>query len=61
MAVFAYTAKTADGKKVESTKGDGIVVRHNILKQTVLLRRSEDDVEVEVSLEDLVAKKSDAE
>jgi len=49
------------GKKVESTKGDGVVLRHNILKQTVLLRRSEDDVEVEASLEDLVARKPDAE
>ncbi len=48
------------GKRVESTKGDGVVVRHNILKQTVLLRRSEDDVEVEASLEDLVAKKPGA-
>lgn len=49
------------GRRVESTKGDGVVVRHNILKQTVLLRRAEDDVEVEASLEDLVAKKPDAE
>lgn len=48
------------GKPVESTKGDGIVVRHNILKQTVLIRRREDDVEVEATLEDLVAKKPDA-
>ena len=48
------------GKPVESTKGEGIVVRHNILKQTVLIRRREDDVEVEATLEDLVAKKPDA-
>jgi cell fate regulator YaaT (PSP1 superfamily) len=45
------------GKSVESVKGDGVVLRHNILKQTVLIRRREDDVEVEASLEDLVAKK----
>jgi cell fate regulator YaaT (PSP1 superfamily) len=49
------------GRTVESTKGDGVVLRHNILKQTVLLRRSEDDIEVEASLEDLVARKPDAE
>lgn len=48
------------GRKVESTKGDGVVLRHNILKQTVLIRRAEDDVEVEASLEDLVARKADA-
>lgn len=50
----------AIGKSVESVKGDGVVLRHNILKQTVLIRRREDDVEVEASLEDLVAKKPDA-
>src|SRR5204863_572207 len=43
------------GRSVESVKGDGVVLRHNILKQTVLIRRREDDVEVEASLEDLVA------
>jgi cell fate regulator YaaT (PSP1 superfamily) len=48
------------GTSVESVKGDGVVLRHNILKQTVLIRRREDDVEVEASLEDLVAKKADA-
>lgn len=49
------------GRTVESTKGDGVVLRHNILRQTVLIRRAEDDVEVEVTLEDLVARKADAE
>jgi cell fate regulator YaaT (PSP1 superfamily) len=48
------------GKPVESVKGDGIVLRHNILRQTVLIRRREDDVEVEATLEDLVARKPDA-
>lgn len=48
------------GKPVQSTKGEGVVVRHNVLKQTVLIRRREDDVEVEATLEDLVAKKPGA-
>lgn len=48
------------GKPVESTKGNGVVVRQNLLKQTVIVRRDEDGVEVEAALEDLVAKKSGA-
>ena len=36
-----------------------MVVRHNVLKQTVLVRRAEDGVEVEVTLEDLVEKRAD--
>lgn len=48
------------GKKVESTKGDGTVVRQNILKQTVVVRRVEDNVEVEATLDDLVARRPEA-
>jgi cell fate regulator YaaT (PSP1 superfamily) len=46
------------GKTVESVKGNGIVTRHNVLKQTVMVRRDDDGVEVEALLEDLVVKKS---
>ena len=46
------------GKAVESVKGDGVVVRHNVLAQRVVIRRAEDEIEVEASLEDLVAKKT---
>ena len=35
------------GTQVESVKGDGVVVRQNVLKQTVVVRRDEDGVEVE--------------
>lgn len=45
------------GKRVECVKGDGKVVRHNILKQTVLVQREEDGGVVEVTLEDLVEKR----
>jgi cell fate regulator YaaT (PSP1 superfamily) len=48
----------APGARVSSVKGDGTVVRQNILKQTVVLRRAEDDVEVEATLEDLVAPRA---
>jgi cell fate regulator YaaT (PSP1 superfamily) len=43
------------GARVTSVKGDGAVVRLNLLKQTVIVRRTEDDLEVEATLEDLVA------
>ncbi len=46
------------GRAVESVKGNGVVTRHNVLKQTVLIRREDDGVEVEAHLEDLVAKKA---
>jgi len=46
------------GGAVESVKGNGIVTRHNVLKQTVIIRRDEDGVDVEAMLEDLVAKKA---
>jgi cell fate regulator YaaT (PSP1 superfamily) len=45
------------GKKVVSVKGDGVVVGQNVLKQTVLIKRDEDGVRVEATLEDLVEKK----
>jgi cell fate regulator YaaT (PSP1 superfamily) len=46
------------GQAVESVKGNGVVTRHNVLKQTVIIRRDEDSVDVEAQLEDLVAKKA---
>jgi cell fate regulator YaaT (PSP1 superfamily) len=48
------------GVRVESVKGDGKVVRQNVLRQTVVVRREEDDVEVETTLEDLVVRRADA-
>jgi cell fate regulator YaaT (PSP1 superfamily) len=48
------------GKPVESVKGDGTVVRQNVLRQTVVVRRTEDNVEVEASLDDLVVKRPNA-
>lgn len=50
-------ALPAIGKSVESVKGEGVVTRQNVLKQTVLIRRA-DGVETEASLEDLVEKKA---
>lgn len=47
------------GKKVKSVKGDGEVVKHLTLKQHVLLRRDEDGLVVECSLEDLVGRRPD--
>jgi cell fate regulator YaaT (PSP1 superfamily) len=47
------------GTTVTSLKGDGEVVRHNVLRQSALVRRSDDGVEVEVTLEDLVEKRDD--
>ncbi len=48
------------GKKVESTKGNGVVIRQNRLKQSVVLRVEDDDVEVEVMLDDLVRKRPES-
>jgi cell fate regulator YaaT (PSP1 superfamily) len=42
------------GKRVQSVKGDGKVVRQNILKQTVLIQLDSDGGVVEATLEDLV-------
>jgi cell fate regulator YaaT (PSP1 superfamily) len=47
------------GARVTSLKGDGEVLRHNVLKQTAILRRAEDGAEVEVTLEDLVEKRAE--
>lgn len=47
------------GRKVESVKGSGEVVRQNVLKQTVVLRAEDEGAEVEVSLEDLVERRRD--
>jgi cell fate regulator YaaT (PSP1 superfamily) len=49
----------AVGTPVESVKGDGTVVRQNILRQTVMVRRSEDNVEVEATRDDLVVRRAD--
>ena len=48
------------GARVESVKGDGVVVRQNILRQTIVVRRSEDGIEVETTRDDLVAPRGDA-
>ena len=50
-------ALPAIGAPVVSVKGDGVVTRHNVLKQTVVIRRS-DGGEAEATLEDLVEKKA---
>ena len=42
------------GKRVQSVKGDGKVLRQNILKQTVLIQVEPEGGVVEASLEDLV-------
>jgi cell fate regulator YaaT (PSP1 superfamily) len=42
------------GKRVESVKGNGKVIRQNILKQTVLIQRDEDGGVVEATLDDMV-------
>jgi cell fate regulator YaaT (PSP1 superfamily) len=47
------------GARVTSVKGDGEVQRHNVLKQTAIVRRDDDGTEVEVTLEDLVEKRAD--
>lgn len=47
------------GASVSSLKGDGEVVRQNVLKQTAIVRRAGDGIEVEVTLEDLVEKRAE--
>ncbi len=47
------------GARVTSVKGDGVVLRHNVLKQTAIVKRHDDGAEVEVTLEDLVEKRAD--
>src|SRR2546425_10263321 len=44
----------AVGAPVGSVKGDGTVVRQNVLRQTVVVRRSEDNVEGEATRDDPV-------
>ena len=53
-------ALPAVGVAVESVKGNGVVVRHNLLRQTVIVRRAEDGAEVEATRDDLVAARADA-
>ena len=48
----------AIGKRVESVKGDGKVLRQNILKQTVLIQVDEDGGVVEATLEDIVDRRA---
>ena len=48
------------GARVQSVKGDGQIIRHNALRQTAVLRRADDNVEVEVALADLVERRADA-
>jgi cell fate regulator YaaT (PSP1 superfamily) len=48
------------GTRVQSVKGDGQVIKNIILKQSVVLRRDEDGLEVEATLEDLVEKSPEA-
>lgn len=48
------------GTAVDSVKGSGVVVRQNVLRQTVVVRRAEDAVEVEATRDDLVAPRPDA-
>jgi cell fate regulator YaaT (PSP1 superfamily) len=49
----------AIGSRVVSLKGDGEVVRQNVLRQTAIVRRADDGTEVEVTLEDLVEKRAE--
>ena len=53
-------ALPAVGARVECVKGDGVVVRQAILRQTVIVRRNEDGVEVEATRDDLVVRRADA-
>jgi cell fate regulator YaaT (PSP1 superfamily) len=50
----------AVGARVESVKGDGVVVRQNVLRQTVVVRRTDDNVEVEATRDDLVSRRPTA-
>lgn len=45
---------------VESVKGNGVVTRHNVLRQTVIIRRNDDGTLVEATLDDLVAPRAEA-
>ncbi len=50
----------AAGKRVQSVKGNGKVLRQNIFKQTVLVQRDDDGGVVELTLEDLVTTRPPA-
>ena len=45
------------GRRVTCVKGDGVVVKQLPIRESVVVRRDEDGVEVEATLEDLVEKK----
>src|SRR5262245_19807168 len=45
---------------VESVKGNGVVTRQNVLRQTVVIRRGDDGTLVEATLDDLVAPRAEA-
>ncbi len=47
------------GRKVTCVKGDGVVVKQLPMRESVVVRRDEDGVEVEATLEDLVEKKTE--
>jgi cell fate regulator YaaT (PSP1 superfamily) len=47
------------GRKVTCVKGDGVVVKQLPIRESVVVRRDEDGVEVEATLEDLVEKKTE--
>jgi len=51
-------ALPAIGKQVECVKGDGKVLRHNTLKQTVVIQLA-DGAQVEATLDDLVEKRAE--
>ena len=50
-------ALPAVGRNVTCVKGDGVVVKQLPIRESVVVRRDEDGVEVEATLEDLVEKK----
>jgi cell fate regulator YaaT (PSP1 superfamily) len=50
----------AIGARVQSVKGDGQIVKQNVLRQTVIVRRAEDGIDVEATLEDLVEPRPEA-
>lgn len=48
------------GQHVTSVRGNGVVIRQNILKQTVLLQLDDGGGQVEVEMEDLVVKRPES-
>lgn len=45
---------------VDSVKGNGVVTRQNVLRQTVVIRRADDGTLVEATLDDLVVPRPEA-